>query len=174
MSTKAQEPEKSTPQLPPNGLQGFDYVSTRHDALVPIGVPPEALLVPSFWAHQAVKLAPWHEIRARAEDGTWMATYVVLDCSRTWAKVKQLSFHSLTTGDVAMSQSSEAEVKATMRKFKVVHRGPHKWSVVRVADNAVMVEGIEQRDGANEWLDKHVRSEVGGAAAQPAAAAVTA
>ena len=173
MSTK-QDPEKSTPQLPPNGLQGFDYVSTRHDALVPIGVAPQALLEPSFWAHHAVKLAPWHEIRARAEDGTWMATYVVLDCSRTWAKVKQLSFHNLSTADVAISQSSETEVKATMKLFKVVHRGPHKWSVVRVADSAVQVEGIEQRDAANDWLEKHARSQVGGAAAQPSAAAVAA
>jgi hypothetical protein len=165
--------DKVIPQLPPQALQGFDYVSQRHDALIPNGVKPEDMLNPAFWAHQAVKLAPWHEIRARAEDGTWVANLLVLDCSRTWAKVKQLSFHSLTTADVAISQASETEVKAIKDLHKVVHRGPHKWSVVRNEDKAVLVEGIEQRDGATEWLDKHARAQVGGAAAtsQPAAVA---
>lgn len=164
--------DKVIPQLPPQALQGFDYVSQRHDALIPNGVKPEDLLNPAYWAHHAVKLAPWHEIRARAEDGTWVAEFLVLDSSRTWARVKQLSFHSLTTADVAISQASEAEVKAVKDLFKVVHRGPHKWSVVRKEDSAVQVEGLEQRDSANDWLDKHARAQVGGAAAsKPAAVA---
>ena len=148
-------------QLQPNELANFDYVSTRHDAKVQQGVRPEHVLVPAFWAHHAVKLKPFDEIRVRAEDGTWMATYVVLDCSRTWAKVKQLSLHQLGTADVALTQASESEVKAFAAQHNIVHRGPHKWSVVRKADKAVLTEGLAQKDEATAWLDRHAREQVG-------------
>lgn len=166
MSEITQAPEKAIIQLPPNELNQFDYVSQRFDAEIPVGVPPEALLKPEFWAHQAVKLQPMNEIRARAKDGTWVAYYVVLDCSRTWAKVHQLSFHRLTTADVSLSQSSEVDVKAFMEAHRVVHRGPHKWSIVRKGDGAVIEQGIEQRDAATAELERLARQQVGGAATQ--------
>lgn len=154
--------DKQLVQLGPNDLAVFEYVSTRHDARIGQGVKPEDLLVPGFWAHHAVKLKPFDEIRARAEDGTWLATYVVLDCSRTWAKVMQLSLHRLTTADVALTQASESEVQAFIKAHNVVHRGPHKWSVVRASDRAVLQQGMEQKDQAIGWLDTHARSQVGG------------
>src|SRR6266850_687470 len=94
MSEKKDQP---IAQLSPTGLNGFDYVSTRYDALVGIGQKPEDLLNPAYWSHQAMKLKPMDEIRARAEDGTWMGYYMVLDCSRTWAKVKELHRFMLGT-----------------------------------------------------------------------------
>lgn len=166
-NTQPKNTDSQQIQLGPNGLQGFDYVSTRHDALIPIGVPVSALLEPAFWAHHGVKLKPMDEIRARAEDGTWMANFLVLDCSRTWAKVKQLDYHSLTSGDVAVTQASEAEVKAVMDAHQVVHRGPHKWSVVRKSDKAVLEENLGEKEKATAWLEDHARAMVG--APKPAA-----
>ena len=157
--------EKSTDrqmiQLGPNDLFPFEYVSTRHDAKIAQGVKPEDLLVPGFWAHQATKLKPLDEIRAHAEDGTWIANYLVLDCSRTWAKVKQLSLHQLGTADVALTQASELDVKSFKDQHLVKHRGPHKWSVVRKADGAVLEQGMGLRDEAEAWLENHARQHVG-------------
>jgi hypothetical protein len=153
--------EQQLIQLPPNELNGFEYVSTSWDARIALNVKPDELLKPAFWAHHAVKLKPMDEIRARAEDGTWLGYYVVLDCSRTWAKVHCLAMHQLTSGDVSLTQASEAEVKAFVEAHTVVHRGPHKWSVVRKSDRAVLIEGIGQREEAHGWLDKQARGQVG-------------
>jgi hypothetical protein len=153
--------EQQLIQLAPGALELFEQVSLRYDAEIAPGIPPEALLVPGFWAHHAVKLRPMHEIRARAADGTWVGYYLVLDCSRTWAKVQCLSMHRLTTGDVALTQASEAEVKAFIDQHKVTHRGPHKYSVVRKADNAVLTEGIQVKEDAIAWLERHARAQIG-------------
>lgn len=159
-------------QLPPNSLQPLDYASTRHDAMIPQGVAPDELLKPEFWAHQAVKLRPMDEIRARAEDGTWLAYYVVLDCSRTWAKVHQLALHRLTTSDVAMTQASEAEVRAVVKAHEVRFDQGRKWNIVRKSDRQVVQDQIADKDSALAWLEKHARSQVGvPAVAKPAAVA---
>lgn len=148
-------------QLPPNDLWPFEHISTRHDAKIQQGVNPDALLVPGFWAHHAMKLKPFDEIRARAEDGTWMGNYLVLDCSRTWAKVKLLELYHLGTADVSLTQASEAEVKAYMDQHEVKHRGPRGWSVVRKADRLVLQEHMAQREEAEGWLTNHARAQVG-------------
>lgn len=168
--------EKAAPQLPPQALQLFEYVSTRHDALIPQGVKPEELQAPAFWAHHSVRLKPYDEIRARAEDGTWMAEYVVVDASRTWARVqmKPGSMLRLSTRDVSLSQASEDQVKAFIEAHSVSYRGPHKWSVVRIADRNVLAEGIEQKDDARAWLEKHAREQFGVPPATAGATPVTA
>lgn len=163
--------EQPIAQLSTTHLTVFDYVSTRYDALIGIGQKPEDLLNPAFWAHHAVKLKPMDEIRARAEDGTWMGHYLVLDCSRTWAKVKELNRWSLGTSDVALTQASQEEFKAFVAQHKIVHRGPHKWSVVRNGDSAVISEGHVQRGDAEKALDKYARAQIGVEAKAPAPAA---
>lgn len=151
--------EKQLIQLPPNALGQLDYVSTRHDAVVQQGVDPKAILVPSFWAHHAVKMKPMDEIRARAEDGTWVAYLIVTDASRTWAKVQQLSLHRLTTADVAMTQANEADVEAFKAAHKVVHRGPRGWSIVRKGDDAVIAEDKSTKPDALAELDRLARTQ---------------
>lgn len=169
-----QQQEKAQPQLAPDNLKQFDYNSTRHDAVVPQGVSLDDLLVPAFWAHHAIKLRPWDEVRARAEDGTWVASLLVLDTSRTWAKVHLLAFHPLTTGDVSLTQASEAEVKAFVGKHRVTFRGAHKWSVVRIADSSVLEEGRATKEEAVSWLEAHARTQVGAPVRTAAPAAVAA
>jgi hypothetical protein len=154
-----EQKDKPIPQLSPTALHPFEYVSTQHDALIAQGVTPQDLLQPAFWAHHATKLRPYDEIRARAEDGTWIAFYIVLDASRNWARVQQLALHRLTTRDVSLSQTSEDQVKAFIDAHSVTYRGPHKWSIVRKADRNVLTEGIEQKDDAQAWLEKHAREQ---------------
>lgn len=161
------EAKANLAQLPPGNLNEFAQVSTRWDVMVPMGVSIDALKDPAFWAHRAVKMKPMDEIRARAEDGTWMANLVVLDSSRTWVRVLVLGTYQLTTGDVALTQASADEVKALVEKHKIIHRGPHKWSVIRESDRAVMHQGEAIKDGAIAWLESYARQTVG--VATPAA-----
>ncbi len=168
MSEKVNTNEKQLIQLAPNELQFYEQASLRWDCKIPAGVNLEDVMVPAFWSHHAMKLAPWHEIRVRAEDGTWMANLIVLDSSRTWARVAILSCHGFSSRDVSQSQASEVEVKSVLEAHSIVHRGPHKWSIVRKADKAIIQEGIEQKETAITELEKFARSQVGGAAARGA------
>jgi len=156
--------DKPLPQLSPGDFALFEHVSTRYDALVTQGVAPEQLLNPAYWAHHAVKLRPMDEIRARAADGTWVAELIVLDCSRTWAKVKMLRMDRLTTGDVALTEASIAERNAFIEAHDVVLRGPHKWCVVRRQDKVVVQEDLATKDAAKAWLEA-LATNIGGAPA---------
>ena len=162
--------EKTIPQLSPESLKPFEYISTRHDALVAQGVTVEDLLNPAYWAHHAVKLRPMDEIRARAEDGTWMAYLVVLASDRTWARCQLLSKHNLGTADVALTQANEAEVKRQKGLYTISFSGPEKYRVIRKADKNVMSSGHEQKQDAERWLDRHVREQL---SAPPAEVATT-
>jgi hypothetical protein len=159
-------------QLAPGALQLFEEVSQRYDAEIAQGVAPEELLKPAFWAHRAARLRPLDEIRARAVDGTWMAEYVVLDCSRTWARVQLKGFWRLTTADVAATQASEEDVKAFIAAHDVRYRGGQKYSIVRLSDGAVLEQGIADKVEASRRLEELARVHVGGAAApKPSAVA---
>lgn len=160
--------DRPAPQLGVGALSEFDYASHRWDARIGIGVSPEDLLVPGFWAHHAMRLSPMDEIRAHAEDGSWVAYLLVLDCSRNWAKVKLLSAHQLTTADVSLTAASDAEVKAVIEAHEILHRGPRRWSVVRRSDRAVLHEDELQKEAALAWLNAYARAQIGA----PKAAAV--
>ena len=154
--------DKPLPQLAPGDFALFESVSTRYDALVAQGVTPEQLMNPAYWAHHAVRLRPMDEIRARAADGTWVASLMVLDSSRTWAKVKMLKLDHLTTGDVALTEASIAERRAFIDGHEVKLRGPHKWSVIRKQDRVVVQEDLNTQDAAKAWLET-LATNIGGA-----------
>lgn len=154
------EVKKAIPQLAPDSLKAFEYISTRHDALVAQGLKPEDLLVPAYWAHHAVKLRPMDEIRARAEDGTWIAYLVVLAAERTWARVAIDRVQRLTTADVSLTQANEEELKKLKTEYSISYAGPNKYRVVRKADKNVMKDGLEQKLDAERWLDGYLREQL--------------
>lgn len=160
--------DKLTAQLSVSAMKEIEYLSRVWQAKVEPGVTKEDLLNPQFWAHHAQSLTPWDEVKVCAADGTWMARVLVLDVSRTWAKVSILHHYSLTTADVSLTQASDAEVEAAKAKLKVVHRGVHKWSVVRIEDSAVLHEGEQLKDDAVRKLDEIATKEIRGGVAQPA------
>lgn len=145
----------------------LETMSLVHDALIPADVHPLHLLEPAFWAHSATKLAPWHEIRARAEDGSWMGRYVVLSSDRTWAKVKCIAFHEFAPilalepeQPKGPEDSTEAtpDVQAVIDAHKVTHRGPKGHSVIRASDKAVLVENLPTKADAELWLRNHAQA----------------
>lgn len=165
------ETEKAKPQLAPNELFQFEHISTRYDVKIALGVSLQDLQDPAFWAHHAVRMRPCDEIRARAEDGSWVAYLLVLDASRTWARVKVLSEHKLGTADVALSQAvledQEKRVAEIKANFTITFRGPHRHSVIRKQDKTVMSEDHITKADAERWLDTHARDQ----ASAPAVAA---
>ena len=114
---------------------------------------PEDLTEPAYWAHLAMKLRPRARIEAWADDGTWLAEYVVLEAGRTWARVRMLQVYHLGTEDVAMTHAE------AMSPYEITFRGPHaQWSVIRKSDREVLHDAEATQEGAVEWLKQRMKA----------------
>lgn len=159
--------DKQDVQLAASNLALLEHVSQLHDAVIPADVHPLHLSNPAFWAHVAAKLSPWNEIRARAEDGSWMGRFIVLDCARTWAKVKMLEFHEFATITAIKPAQGEKPIGAAPSYQEIIdqhtyqHRGPKGHSIIRKSDKEVIVEGLGTKAEALAWLETHARSIAG-------------
>ena len=142
------EEKKRDVKLNHTRMKEGQFVRNLWVVTVEQGVTREDLTNPGFWAHVAFQLRPYDRLEVRSDDGIFFAEYLVLACERTYAKVKELSWISLTTKDVALSQD-----EADLEKFEYKFRGPHaKHSIIRKSDGAVMVEKLETQDQARQWL----------------------
>lgn len=106
------------------------------------GLGVDDLLQPSYWAHVAKTVRPGDRIEAVAHDGSWFAEFYVISAGANEVRVVSLRVASLT----AQSVTVEYEVK---------FRGRAKWSVLRMTDKAVMVDGLDDEKAANDWLAQH-------------------
>lgn len=138
-------------QLNPARLAQGEYVRTVHVATAEQGTAEEDLINPAYWAHVASKMRPWDRIEVRSDDGTFYAELLVLDSSRTWARVKLLKFLPLTSADVSQTQADD--------EYEIKFRGPVlRWSVVRRLDNAVIKEAMQNKDEAAAFLAQYQRT----------------
>lgn len=135
-------------------FRGIEYMREHYLCTAHANTRPEDLLKPEYWAHVATLMRPRARIEAWADDGTWMAEYVVLEAGRNWARLFMLEKHFLTTADVAMTQAD------ALSPYEIAHRGPHsKWSVIRKVDREVVHEGEETPDGAAAWTRERLKAE---------------
>lgn len=147
MSEKKEDKPRDV-KLNQSRMKSGEFVRTLYVATVEMGTTREDLMKPEFWSQVSYMFSPYDRIEVRSDDGVFFAEYLVLACERTFAKVKELSFVSLTTKDVAMTQ---AEKDLELYEYK--YRGPHrKHSILRKSDGAVMVEEKDTKEQAVAWL----------------------
>lgn len=103
---------------------------------------------PAYWGNVSSVMSPWMRIDVRADDGTFYAECLVLSVGRQWARVKVLHHYPLTNADVERTETGTHAVE---------YRASTKWRVVRRADKAVIHEGSDTREAAEDWLTKHLR-----------------
>lgn len=140
------EEKKRDVKLNHTRMKEGQFVRNLWVVTVEQGVNRDDLMNPGFWAHVAFQLRPYDRLEVRSDDGLFFAEYLVLSCERTYAKVKELSWASLTSQDVAMSQED-------LEQYEYKFRGPHaKHSVIRKSDGVVMVEKLETQDQAKQWI----------------------
>jgi len=135
----------------------FEFHALRYSALIPHGVTLEQILVPGFWAHHAKDLRPGDEIRARAEDGSWMAELYIIEASRTSVIVQVLHKH-----DLKRPVASKKAIDEFIALHEIRWANPtYKHRVVRLGDGAILNQGFEQKIDAETWLRKHAQDTVG-------------
>lgn len=145
-------------------FQGAEYTNNTWHLRFEQGVTREDILHQEYWSHVSAKMRPYDEIKARCDDGTVYARFLVLDCGRSWAKVHILEWHSLTSADVAQSQTNSGELTDYVIEWK---GGSRKFVISRKSDGAVISEGEHGRKEAAElWLSAFIRQKA--ATASPA------
>jgi hypothetical protein len=140
-------------KLDPVRIKPTDHEVTDFSATVEVGVTPEQIFAPEFFANVAPRLTPYSKIRVRTDDGSWYMELLVLSVGRTWAKCVPLLQVKLTTEDVDMSQAEDSD------KYKVLFRGPHlKWAVTRKQDGEVLRDQLETKHAAESWLREYIKA----------------
>lgn len=110
-------------------------------------VAPHMLLQPSFWAHVGARLKVGDRIEVSAFDGAWLVELLVRSSSRTEARVVMLTFHDLNKADRAAKELTEGD------PLEAIYKGPTlKWCVVRKSDGARMVEKLDGKEQAENWI----------------------
>ena len=143
--------QPEAPKLQPGRMQLQEHAYRLWVATSEIATTPEHLLDPAYWSNFASSMSPYDLIQVRCDDGTYWCEYLVLACDRTYAKVHPLRVISLTTQDVAATQSLA---------YDMGWKGPHKkFCVIRKSDGAIIHEGEQTKADALAWLSqnqKHV------------------
>lgn len=145
--------DKRDVKINQNRMQSGDFVRTLWVATVEQGVTREDVMDPSFWAHVSSQFKPYDRIEVRVDDGLFFLELLILACDRTWAKVYELSSHSLTASDVSLTQAEEE-----MAEYEVKWNGPsNKFVVIRKSDNTIIKKGME-KDEASKFLDGYLKT----------------
>lgn len=149
----AEEP-KPNPQLSASRFQAAEAARNAWVITVEQGLTRAQITHPDFFAQIGAKLRPYDRVEVRCDDGTFFVELLVLEASRTYARVHVLKWDDLTTKDVAQSQPTGDALKL----YRVEHKGPHLgWCVIRNADGDVIRPQEKTKRAAEAWLDDYVR-----------------
>ena len=154
-----QPQERKVTQMDQPRFKGVEFMRSEYLCTAHPNTTPEDLLAPEYWAHISAQLRPRDRIEAWANDGSWMAEYVVLEAGRNWANVKTLNCWNLSGEDIARTSAAIAAEYAGL-PYEVKFRGEHcLWSVLRKSDNAVMHENEGTKGGADQWLRERMKAD---------------
>lgn len=105
---------------------------------------------PMYWAHVSGRFQQYDRIEVRQESGEWIVDLILVEVGRNYARVIVAAKHDL--------RGLESLAPAAAVKHKVERKGDHKkWCVIRIADNALIQEGMLTKAQAEEWLANHER-----------------
>lgn len=122
-------------------IKPAEFIRTVHAARPEPGTTLNDMLSPDYWAHVAKTLKAGDRIEVRPPEGEWFAELYVRSTSDTAVNVVVLQ--KFEFGTETKSAPVEAEVK---------FRGDKKWSVIRKGDKSVLIEGLETKSAAEDWL----------------------
>lgn len=144
--------ERIVPAIHPSRMKLREHAYNEWAFTIDKGVTPDDLLVPGYWAHVAANLRQQDEIRALADDFSWVARYIVQEVGVAFAKVLLMSKTDL------QPLSSTGEL-VTLPGYTIEHVGIHaKWRVTRDVDSKVMRDKFNTRADALMWLENYGKS----------------
>jgi hypothetical protein len=128
-----------------------EHLVRHHVVTVPLGVPRENLIDPSFWSLVADRLRPSDKIDVHSADGTYYAELIVRQVSqgRPIAGVKGGALVHV----LRYVEFEALGAKPRPSEFEVRYQGPAgRWCVVRLSDQTIMAQNLETREIAQQHL----------------------
>ncbi len=145
----AEEFLKEKPLLMPARLKLEEQIQRNFVVIVDPKTTKEHLQDPAFWSLVAPQFVPMTRLTIYPDDNSFYAEYLVISCSKTWAKVHELSFKKLT----------DTSTESIPGEYDIKWRGNHyKHSVIRKSDGAIIRDQFGTRDEADLWLKGHVKA----------------
>jgi hypothetical protein len=115
------------------------------------GTTIEDIMDPAYWSHMSAQFQVFDHVEVRLETGEWIAELIVLTPGRNYARVFLKAKHDL--------MSAEKDEPQTAITHKVEFKGPQrKHVVIRIADGAVIQEGIAAKSEAQAWLAAYLKT----------------
>ena len=135
--------------MKPTSLSAAEFAVTTYFHAAAVGVSPDQVTEPDYWAHVASTLRPGNRIEVLAEDGMWWGMLLVRAAGATDASVQWLNLVALGKETADLDTSP----------YDVKWRGPKAlWGVVRKSDGAVLQDKFPVRETAEEWLLGHMKA----------------
>jgi hypothetical protein len=147
---QASAPPAEQKELPPrqvdmSRVREAEFLRTDWVCTAEFGTTIEQVRDEGYFAHIAARLHAYDHIEVRVDDGTWLAQLLVLECGRNWARTHLLSFHNLTSSDVARTMS--------VPKVRIEWKGPHlQFCVIRKSDNQILQDKLSSEEAARAWV----------------------
>ena len=115
----------------------------------------EELLEAAYWANVGHKVKPGCQIEVLSPDMSWFATFMVIDCARTWVKLAPLSHVKLT----AKKATKEVDLEKDEKGYDITFKGQSKkFCVTRKSDLKELKEGLPTEEEAKSFLKNHLKA----------------
>ena len=120
---------------------------------VPVGVTPDDLQEPKFWAHVSRKLRQCDKVECICEDFSWFAELMVGDAGLGFATMIELRRRDLR--EVTPSETGVGVLPG----HSVSYGGTHAlWRVIRDVDKQVLKDKCTTKGEALQWLGNYSRT----------------
>lgn len=128
-------------------IKDAEYARRFHRVNLPAGLTVEDLSPPEFWGHVSGKFTRGDILEVFAEDNSFYAELLVLDCSRLHAKVEVLLHKKIGAAKAKTGKPEDAD-------FTFEFKGPQrKWTVIRKKDKEIAKDGFADAAAAAAWLE---------------------
>jgi len=129
------------------------YMLAEQGRAVHMAIPEEGTTLkqiqePQYWAHVAADLRVHDRIEVAVEGGELWCELLVIAKGNNWVK----------TAVINRLEEKIDEQPEDNKDFKVQHRGPRKWSVVRIEDSAIIAEDIGTKLEAEQHKLDHIKA----------------
>ena len=126
------------------GLAEHRY--NRFDATVPAKLTNKDLQSPDLWVNLAAKVRPGNEIRACADDDSWVALLYV-----TYSSGNQLRAKVVYRVDL---EKVDRGVETAQGDYDIKLRGPKKWCIIQISTGDIKKDMIPtQLEAMKEMTD---------------------
>lgn len=139
--------EQREMKLPAGRMKPLEFMMNQWVVVAETGTSRYDIQNPHYMQMYAIRLKRNDFVHVLFDDETFYGRYIVRDCSRTYAVLKELEWHDLTGEDIK---------KSVMDEYSYKWRGPHsRHCIVRNKDGTVMTEHHAEKVDALKWLTEN-------------------